>query len=52
MKNTIIALRLAYFIIPLAFIAAAAGIFWQGTGQPYPFQTLRGETIQIRKRSR
>ena len=48
MKNNNIILRLAYFIIPLAFIAAAAGVFWQGTGQPYPFQTLRGETVQIR----
>ena len=48
MKNTTIILRLAYIIIPLAFIAATAGVFWQGTGEPYPFQTLRGETVQIR----
>ncbi|HSV86696.1 MAG TPA: hypothetical protein VLH85_08970 [Levilinea sp.] len=48
MKNNTFILRLACLIIPLAFIAAAAGIFWQGTGQPYPFQTLRGETVQIR----
>lgn len=48
MKNTPIILRLAYFILPLAFIAATAGIFWQGTGASYPFQTLRGETVMIR----
>jgi hypothetical protein len=48
MKNTTIILRLACFIIPLAFIAAAAGVFWQGTGASYPFETLRGETVQIR----
>jgi hypothetical protein len=48
MKNNTIILRLAYLIIPLAFIAAAAGVFWQGTGESYPFQTLRGETVQIR----
>lgn len=48
MKNTTLILRLAYLIIPLAFFAAAAGIFWPATGQPYLFQTLRGETVQIR----
>lgn len=48
MKNNTIILRLAYLIIPLALIAAAAGVFWQGTGESYPFQTLRGETVQIR----
>lgn len=48
MKNNTTILRLAYLIIPLAFIAAAAGVFWQGTGESYPFQTLRGETVQIR----
>lgn len=48
MKNTFIILLLAYVIIPLAFIAAATGIFWQGTGESYSFQTLRGETVQIR----
>lgn len=48
MKNTSIILRLAYFIIPLAFIAAAFGVFWQGSGASYPFESLRGETVQIR----
>jgi len=35
-------------IIPLALIAAGAGVFWQGTGESYPFETLRGETVMIR----
>jgi hypothetical protein len=34
-------------IIPLALLAASAGVFWQGTGEPYPFTTLRGETVTI-----
>jgi len=45
-NNTII--RLALLIIPLALIAAGAGVFWQGTGESYPFETLRGETVMIR----
>ncbi len=48
MKNTTTILRLALLIIPLALIAAAAGVFWQGSGASYPFQTLRGETVLIR----
>lgn len=45
-NNTII--RLALLIIPLALIAAGAGVFWQGTGESYPFETLRGEAVMIR----
>jgi hypothetical protein len=48
MKNTNISIRLAMLIIPLALVAAAAGVFWQGTGVSYPFQTLRGETVLVR----
>lgn len=48
MKQNTIAIRLALFIIPLAILAAGAGVFWQGTGEPYPFETLRGETVIIR----
>lgn len=48
MKPNTIAIRLALFIIPLAILAAGAGVFWQGTGEPYPFETLRGETVMIR----
>lgn len=48
MKQNTIAIRLALIIIPLAVLAAGAGIFWQGTGESYPFETLRGETVMIR----
>jgi len=48
MKPNTISIRLALFIIPLAILAAGAGVFWQGTGEPYPFETLRGETVMIR----
>jgi len=48
MKLNHIVIRLALIIIPLALIAAGTGIFWQGTGEPYPFETLRGETVTIR----
>jgi hypothetical protein len=48
MKSNNIVIRLTLLIIPLALIAAAAGVFWQGTGEPYPFTTLRGETVMIR----
>jgi hypothetical protein len=45
-NNTV--LRLALIIVPLAMLAAGAGLFWQGTGEPYPFETLRRETVMIR----
>jgi len=48
MKSNNIVIRLALIIIPLALLAAAAGVFWQGTGEPYPFETLRGERVMIR----
>lgn len=48
MKPNTIVIRLALIIIPLALLAAGAGVFWQGTGEPYPFETLRGETVMIR----
>jgi len=50
MKINHIAIRLATIIIPLALLAAGAGVFWQGSGEPYPFDTLRGETVMIRGR--
>jgi hypothetical protein len=48
MKPNNIVIRLALLIIPLALLAAGAGVSWQGTGEPYPFETLRGETVMIR----
>jgi hypothetical protein len=48
MKNNTLILRLAYLIIPLALLAAGMGVFGQGSGQPYPFTTLRGETVMMR----
>ena len=48
MKSNNIVIRLALIIIPLALLAAGTGVFWQGTGEPYPFETLRGETVIIR----
>ncbi len=48
MKPNNIVIRLALLIIPLALLAAGAGVFWQGTGEPYQFETLRGETVMIR----
>jgi hypothetical protein len=47
-SNNTIVTRLALWIIPLALIAAAAGVFWQGSGEDYPFTTLRGETVMMR----
>ena len=46
-SNHTIVIRLALIIIPLALFAAAAGVFWQGSGAPYPFTTLRGETVML-----
>jgi hypothetical protein len=48
MKPNNIVIRLALIIIPLALLVASAGVFWQGAGEPYPFDTLRGETVMIR----
>lgn len=50
MKPNSILLHLASLIIPLALFAAGLGVFWQGTGGSYPFDTLRGETVMIRGR--
>ena len=47
-KANSIVIRLAILIIPLALLAAGAGVFWQGNGEPYPFETLRGEIVMIR----
>jgi hypothetical protein len=48
MKVNRMVIRLALGIIPLALLAAGVGVFWQGEGQPYLFDTLRGESVMIR----
>ena len=48
MKPNNLVIRLALLIVPLALLAAGMGVFWQGMGEPYSFQTLRGETVMIR----
>ena len=48
MKTDKTILFLALVIIPLALLAAGAGVFWQGSGAAFPFSTLRGETVMIR----
>lgn len=48
MKANAISIRLALLIIPLAILAAGAGLFWQGSGAPFPFITLRGQTVMVR----
>jgi hypothetical protein len=51
MKNQSIALRwLIPLIGTLAFIAASAGLFYQTSGEPFEFDTLRGETVMINGR--
>lgn len=47
MKTNQTTLRLSVFIVLLSLIAAGFGVFWQGQGQPYPFTSLRGETVEI-----
>ena len=48
MKSDKIVIRLAIAIIPLALLAASMGVFRQGSGEAYPFSTLRGETVMMR----
>ena len=45
MKSNNIVIRLAAIITPLALFAAGAGVFWQGKGKAYPFETLRGRGL-------
>lgn len=47
MKNHSIVLWIAVIILPLALCAAAAGVFWQGSGEAQPFTALRGETVLV-----
>jgi hypothetical protein len=47
MKNSKTLLTLGILIVPLALLAAGAGVFWQGSGAAFPFTSLRGETVLI-----
>lgn len=38
---------LSLLTAPLALAAAAGGLFWPRTGEPFPFTTLRGDEIEI-----
>jgi hypothetical protein len=48
MKIQKMILWISICILPLAIFAACMGLFWQGEGESYPFDTLRGETVTIR----
>lgn len=39
---------ISILIIGLAVVAAGTGLAWQGSGDPCPFTTLRGETVMLR----
>ncbi len=41
---------LVALIAVLAFVAAGLGVFWQNGGSPFPFTTVRGETVMIHGR--
>ncbi len=45
MKNQTALTTIILLIGLLALIAAAAGLFWQIPGEPFEFQTIRGETV-------
>lgn len=47
MKTSIALVWLSSLTIVLALVAASVGLFWHDEGQPFAFQTLRGETAQI-----
>src|SRR5512141_216210 len=38
---------LCILIIVLSAVASGIGALWQGTGQPVPFTTSRGETVLL-----
>ena len=48
MKSFKTVLKLSVLIALLAAVAAGSGLLWQGSGDSYPFTTLRGETVMIR----
>ena len=50
MKTSKTVLVLVALIAVLALVAAGTGVLWQGNGHPYPFTTLRGETVMMHGR--
>ncbi len=50
MKTSKALIVLVVLIAALALVAAGVGVLWQGSGNPYPFTTLRGETVMIHGR--
>ena len=38
---------LSFIIVALSLVASLTGILWQGENNPYPFTSLRGETVMI-----
>ncbi len=47
MKNQSVMKWLVISIGVLGLVAAAAGLFWPVSGQPFPFTSLRGESVSI-----
>jgi hypothetical protein len=47
MSHTAIIISLSIVIILLAGISSGIGLFWENTGSPFPFRTLRGQNAQI-----
>jgi len=50
LKTSKTVLVLVALIAVLALVAAGTGVLWQGNGHPYPFTTLRGETVMMHGR--
>jgi hypothetical protein len=47
MKPSHAVVGLAALIMALALIAAGIGLFWQDSGRPFTFTTLRGQTVEM-----
>ena len=47
MKYQTTLIRLIVLIGLLALVAAGAGLFWPGDGQPYAFTSSRGENVML-----
>ena len=47
MKNQSVLYGLTTLIVILALVATGAGLFWQRSGEPYPFTSHRGEEVML-----